>query len=142
VAAVGDQVVPADQRRRIAGSQADRMRLDLHPGVDRGERGAGAVDLEGADSVGSMHDLPLQIGEIDPVGIGDADRPNTGGGEVEEHRRAEAAGADDEDARGEELRLPLLADLVEDQVAGVALKLLLAELHDASQIPSKSTVDK
>ena len=104
---------------------------------------AGAVDLERADAVGCVHDLPLQIGQIDPVGIGDPEGSDPGGREIEQQRRAEAAGADDEDARGEQPDLPLLADLVEDQMAGIALKLLLAELHrDASQMPSNSTVDR
>ena len=86
-----------------------------------------------------MHDLALQIGEIDPVVVDDADRPDTGGGQVHQHRRAEAAGADHQYARGEQLFLPLLADLVEDQVAGVTLELFFVEFHHN---PSNNAVDR
>ncbi len=118
------------------------MGFDLHAGVDRGERVPGAVDLQRTDTIGRMHDLPLQIGQVDPVGIGDAKGPDPGGGEIEQQRRAEAAGADDEDARGQQPDLPLLADFIEDQMPGIALKLLLRELHRVPQIPSNRTVDR
>ncbi len=106
-----------------------------------GKGRARALDLERADALGRVHDLALQIGQVDPVGIGDADRPDAGRRKVEQHRRAETAGADDEDARLEQPQLPLLADLVEDQVARVALELLLAQLH-RSHTPSNNAVDR
>src|ERR1700737_2510454 len=111
------------------------MGLDAHAGIDCGECRARALYLEVADALGRMDDLALQIGQVDPVRSGDADRPDPGGPEVEQHGRAEPAGADDEHARLQQPDLALLADLVEDQVTGVALELLLAQLH-RSQIPS------
>ena len=86
-----------------------------------------------------MHDLALQIGQIDPVVIDDADRPDPGGGQIEEHRRAEPTGPDHQDARREQLFLPLLANFVEDQVAGVPLELLFTQLHHK---PSNKVVDR
>ena len=62
------------------------MGFDPHTGIDRGQRLARALDLERADALGRMHDLALQVGQVDPVGVGDADRPDPGGGEVEQHR--------------------------------------------------------
>ena len=67
VAAVGDEVVPTNQRLSILRPESQRVRFDPHAGIDRSERIAGAVDLERADAIGRMHDLPLQIGEIDPT---------------------------------------------------------------------------
>src|SRR6266404_3109116 len=141
VAAVGDEIVAADQRLGILRGEPHRMGRDAHAGIDRGECGARALDLEGTDALGRMDDLALQVGQVDPVGIGDADCPDPGGREVEQERRAETARTDDEHPRGEQPDLALLADLVEDQVAGVALELLLTQLH-RSQIPSKSAVVK
>src|SRR6266446_9426131 len=141
VAAVGDEIVAADQRLGIFRGEPHRMGLDAHAGIDRGEGRARALDLERADAFGRMDDLALQVGQVDPVGIGDADRPDPGGREVEQQRRTETARTDDEHPRLQQPDLALLADLVEDQVAGVALELLLAQLHQL-QIPSKSAVVK
>ncbi len=90
-----------------------------------------------------MHDLALQVGQVDPVVVDDPDGSDPGGGEIEQHRRAEPAGADDQHARLQQPRLAFLADLVEDQMPGIALKLLLAEFHARSpQSPSNSAVDR
>src|SRR6516165_10650563 len=99
------------------------MGFDPHTWVDRSHRFSRALDLERANA------------------LGDPDRPDTGRCEIEQHRRAETAGPDDEDARLEQAQLTLLADLVEDQVARVTLKLLLGQLH-RSHIPSNSGVDR
>src|SRR5215467_1608528 len=101
------------------------MSFHPHAGIDCGERFTGAVDLEGADAIGHVHDLSLQVSEIDPIGIGDPDRAHPSRSEIEQQRRAEAAGADNEYPRREQADLPLLADLVEDQVPRISLKLLL-----------------
>ena len=70
-----------------------------------------------------MDDLALEVRVVDDVGIDDAERPDTGGREVERRRRAEPAGADQEDARVEQLLLALLADLGDEEVPRVALSL-------------------
>src|SRR5215469_10908888 len=114
------------------------MRFDPHARIDRGQRVARALYLERANSVGGVHDLPLQIGDVDAVGIGDAEGSDPGGRQVEEQRRAEAAGANDEDARGQQPDLPFFTDLLEDQVASVALELIFAELHE----PLSQTVEQ
>ena len=71
-----------------------------------------------------MEDLALQVGQIDDVEVDDADGADAGGGEVERHRRAEAAGADAQHPRRLQLALPFEADLGEDQVPAVALVFL------------------
>ena len=92
--------------------------------VERGERLARALHLRRADAVGRVDDLPLQVGEADHVVVDDADRADPGGGEIERHRRAEPAGADDQHARRLEALLAGAADLGEHDVARVALQLL------------------
>ncbi len=72
-----------------------------------------------------MGDLALQVGQVDAVVIDDAERADPGRREIEEERRAEPAGTDDEDARGEQLGLPLLADLVENEMAGKTIVVIL-----------------
>jgi hypothetical protein len=102
----------------VVDGEAHRVGFDPYAGIDRGDGGARALYLERADAVGCMDDLALQIGQVDPVGVGDADRANPGSRKVEQQRRAEATRADYEHARGEQLDLASFADLVEDQMAG------------------------
>ena len=44
-----------------------------------------------------MDDLALQVGQRHVIVIDDAERADAGGGEIKQHRAAEAAGADDQD---------------------------------------------
>ena len=74
-----------------------------------------------------VDDLALQVGEVDDVEVDDAERADTGGGQVQRQRRAEAAGADAQHARGLQLLLALHADLGHDQVARVAQDLVVGE---------------
>ena len=67
-----------------------------------------------------MHDLALEVRLVDDVVVDDPERADAGGGEVERRGRAEAAGADQQDARVEQPQLALLADLRDQQVAAVA----------------------
>ena len=137
VAAIGDEIVRGDNLLGILGAKAHGMGFDADAIIDGVEGGPRAVDLERPDPFGGMHDLALQIGQIDPVVVDDADRPDTGGGEIEQHRRAEPAGADDEHARLQQLFLSLFADLFEDQVAGISLKLLFAEFHGCAVLVAR-----
>ena len=63
------------------------------------------------------------------VVVDDADRAHAGRRQIEEKRRAEAAGAHDEHPRVQEPLLPRAAHLLQDDVAGITLELVLAELH-------------
>ena len=74
-----------------------------------------------------VEDLALQVGGVDDVHVDDADRAHPGRGQVERGRRAEAARAEQEDLRLEQLWLARLADLGEQQVALVAVALLGGE---------------
>ena len=105
------------------------MDLDAGRRIERRDRSRRALGLGRADPRGRVRDLALEIRKIDVVVIDDAERADTGGREIEQRRAAQPARADHQDARGEQLRLPLLADLVEDQMARIAQLLRLAQLR-------------
>ncbi len=71
-----------------------------------------------------MDHLALQVAIVNGIGVDDAHRPDAGGGQVERRGRAETAGADQEDLGVEELLLPCLTNLRNEQVAGVAPALI------------------
>ena len=84
----------------------------------------GGVDLRHADAARRVDDLALEVRDVDDVVVDDPERADAGGGEVERGRRAEPAGAEQQDLRVEQLLLALGADLGQQQVAAVALALL------------------
>ncbi len=75
-----------------------------------------------------MQDLALQVREVDGVVVDHAQRADPGGGQIEQQRRAEPAGADHQHSGIEQFGLPLLADLRQDQVAGIAVDLCVGEV--------------
>jgi hypothetical protein len=79
-----------------------------------------------------VDDLTLQVRQRHAVVVDDAERADPGGGKVLDHRCAEAARADDEDARPLQCLLPRPADLGEHDVPGVALDLLARQAHASS----------
>ena len=76
---------------------------------------------------GRVHDLALEVRLVDDVRVDDPERADSGCGEVERSGRAQATGADEEDARVEEALLAVLADLRDEQVPAVARALLRGE---------------
>ena len=80
-----------------------------------------------ADPVGRVDDLALEVRQVDDVEVDDADGPDAGRREVQRGRAAEPAGADEEDLRAEERRLAVRPDLGHEEVAAVALLLLVIE---------------
>ncbi len=96
------------------------VQVELHLGVDGLEPVAGRLQLGPADVGGAVQHLALQVAEIDHVEIDQADAADAGGGEVQAQRRAEAAGADEQDAGGLEPLLPVHADFGHDEVPAVA----------------------
>jgi hypothetical protein len=57
------------------------------------------LDFRRADTLGSIQDLALQVGEVDRVRIGKRQLAEATGCEIERSRAAQAAGADDQRAR-------------------------------------------
>jgi hypothetical protein len=87
----------------------------------------GAIHLAIADIIGGKDHLPLQIRQRHRVVIDHAERADAGGREIEQHRRAEAAGADHQHACGLELGLPRPADLAQHDVARIAFEFFCIE---------------
>ncbi len=74
-----------------------------------------------------MDHLALQIGEVDGIVIDDADGADAGGGEIKQQRRPQATGPHHQHLGSQKLQLPVFADLIEDDVAGVAFQLAVGE---------------
>jgi hypothetical protein len=91
------------------------------------DRDLGGVDLRHTDALVRVRHLALEVREVDDVVVDDAERSDSGGGQVERGRRAEPSGAEQQHLGVEQLQLPLEADLRHEQVARVALALLGVE---------------
>ena len=89
-----------------------------------------------------MDDLTLQIGQLDQIVIDDAERADPGRRQIEQQRCPQPAGADHQHARRQQPRLARLADLVEDQVAGIAVELRVGKVVQRVHIPSNSAVER
>ena len=87
-----------------------------HVGIERLDRPLGGEHLGLAERVRRVDDLALQVGVVDDVGVDDPERADAGRGEVERRGRAEPAGPDQEHARIQELLLPFVADLGDEEV--------------------------
>ena len=72
-----------------------------------------------------MQNLALQVSQVDCVVIDQGDLADTGGSQIERHRRAQTAGADDERMRGQQLFLTFDANIVEQDVTRVAQQLVV-----------------
>jgi hypothetical protein len=77
-----------------------------------------------------MHDLPLQIGEVDRIVVADGERADARRGEIHSRRRAESSRADDEGARRSEFLLSFDADLRQQDMPAVTQELIV--VHGAS----------
>ena len=72
-----------------------------------------------------MHDLALQIGQIDAVAIADRQRADARGGKVQRRRRTQPAGADHQYMRIEQALLAFDADFRQQDVPAVAQQLFV-----------------
>ena len=80
--------------------------------------------LRHPDPLGVVDHLALQVGGVDDVVVDQADRADPGRGQVERGRRAEAAGAEQQHLRVQQLQLAVDPDLGQQRVARVAVALL------------------
>jgi hypothetical protein len=128
VRAVQNDIVFRDQLFDLIAFDA-RCDLDnFNFRVDGVESRARRFDFPHADRVGAIEDLPLQVGEIDLVGVGQRQPADARRGEIEGRRAAEAAGADDQRGCRAQPFLPLDADLGEQDMPAVAEELLVVQL--------------
>jgi len=127
VAPVHDHVVVRDQVEHVLGREARAVLHDVHVRVERSERLARRLGLEHAEARGIVQDLALQVRGVDRVLVDDAERADTGRGQVERGGRAEPSGPDQEHFAVEQRELTLLANLGDEQVAAVAVALVVGQ---------------
>jgi hypothetical protein len=128
VAAVQHDAAIGDRAIEIVIEQLFLQRNDLHFGIEGVQRLARLVDFRRADRAGAVQDLPLQVGEVDLVRVGEGELADAARREVKRRRAAEAAGADDQGARRAQPLLALDPDFGKKDVAAVAEELLVVQL--------------
>jgi hypothetical protein len=101
------------------------QRHDLDVGIDRLQRRLRGFDLHSADRVGAVEDLPLQVGEVDLVAVGDSQLADTRRSEIERGGAAEPARADYQRMCRSQPLLSFDPDLGEKDMAAVAEELLV-----------------
>lgn len=99
----------------------------MNVGVESQEFFSRNFDFRPAYGLRAVKNLPLQVGEVDLVGIGDGQSADAACREIQRRRAAEAARADDQRVRGAQLLLALDPDLIEQDVAAVAEELLVVQ---------------
>src|SRR5687768_8491488 len=119
VGAVEDQVVSPRDFERVPGSEARGIRLDVYAGIDVAKSVARGIELRATDARRAVEYLSLQIGEIDRIEIDEADRPDSGSGQIERGGRAKATGTDEEHPRALQRALPGFPNLWEQNVAAI-----------------------
>ena len=121
------EIVAADQSERVFRGQPDAMWLDGDMRIEPVDHRRRAVDLRHAEVRRGMDHLPLQVRQRDHVVVDDAERADPGGGQVKQHRRAEAAGADHQHPRAAERGLSWPAHLAQHDVARIAFEFVGTE---------------
>ena len=86
-------------------------------GLRSSSRSRADFHLERADGGRAVDDLALQVGGIDHVVVHQADAPDAGRRQVQRHRRAQPAGADDQHRGGLQLALAFQPHFRDQQVA-------------------------
>ena len=129
VGAVEDEVVAGKELQGVGGVEPDVVQPDVHQRVQGRDGVAGGLDLGPAHVRHAVDHLALQVAQVHVVVVDDAQGAHAGGGQVEQGRRAEAAGADHQDLGVLEAALADRADLRNDQVPGVALHLVRRQVR-------------
>jgi hypothetical protein len=128
VGAVDDHVPTlAEDAVDVVGGEALLEDPHVDVRVQSLERSLRRLCLRLAEPLGRVDDLALEVRLVDRVVVDDADRPDAGGSKVQAGGRAQSPGPDEEHAGIEQLLLPLLADLRDEEVAAVAPALRLVE---------------
>jgi len=124
VGAIEDDIHVREQGLKFIRLDSLLQRDDLHVGIQCAERGLRSRHFLRADGIGAVENLPLQVGQVDLVGISQGKFADAAGGKVERRGTTQAACADDERVRRAQPLLALDPYLVEKDVAAVAEELL------------------
>ena len=84
-----------------------------------------------------MRDLALQVGQVHHIVINEGNAPDTSGCQIQRSGRPQSASADDERMGRQHPLLPFDADLVEQDVAGIAQELVIGHGKAGLQRPIK-----
>ena len=103
------------------------MELGRDLRVDARNRLGGALRLDRADARRIVDNLPVQIVEAHMVVVDDPNGTDASRSKIEDNRRAEASRADDQHARSFQLLLAFAADLLQRELALVALNFVRCE---------------
>jgi hypothetical protein len=106
-------------------------RVHHHFGIELRNRIAAGFDFAAADRSRHVQDLALQVGEVDRIGVDQAELADAGCGQIHRRRRAEAACADDDRVRIEKALLSLDTEFVDEDMAGIAEQLIV--VHGGAQ---------
>jgi hypothetical protein len=85
------------------------------------------VDLGRTNISIGVEYLPLKIGTADDIIIDHAQTTNASGGKILDRRAANPARADNQEMRIQQANLPCPANLLQDDMAGIAIKLFIAK---------------
>ena len=103
------------------------QRLHLRIGIEPTHDPRNHINL-GLANVGlGIEYLPLKIGAADDIIIDHAQSANASGRKILDRRTANSARADDQDMCVQQAKLPCPANLLEDDMAGIAVKLFIAK---------------
>ncbi len=127
VGAVEDNVVILRDADGVFRSETDGVEIKGDVGIGFPQTRGCGFRFRHADGDVGVQKLALEVGGIDRIGIEHTQPPDTGGGEVKRGGRAESAHADQQDGGVFQAQLPSLADLRDQEVAGVAGFLFGAE---------------
>ena len=127
VGAVEHQIGLRRELVELLGRDARGERHHLDVRIHRAQDAARGEDFLRADRLGAIEDLPLQVREVDLVGVGERQPADAGSGEIKGSGAAEAARPDDEDGCGAQLLLSFYPDLGEQDVPAVAEELLVVD---------------
>ncbi len=105
------------------GAMADQA--DLR--IQRAQPAHRRLHLADTDAGAIVDDLPLQVGQVDRIEIRQVQLADPGRGQVQRHRRTQAAKTDDQCAAALQAQLALDVDLRQQDLATVAQQFLVAQ---------------
>jgi hypothetical protein len=123
VGAVDHDIHALGEAPRVAGSEGFVDERDLDVRVEASDPLPRDLELRPPDVVAAVQDLSLQVRRVDVIEVDEGQLTDAGGGEVHGGRRSQAAGADEEHARGLEPPLAVLAEAGERQMPAVPFDL-------------------
>ena len=134
VASIDDNVVFRKNVHDVVGREVVRVRHHLATGVDLFEGLVRRDGFETAQVGRAVQDLALQVGDVDHVGIDNAERPNARRGQIQARRATQSAGADEQHTRVEQFALSAFPHFGNEQMAGEPLHFGLVERAVAVEV--------